>query len=645
MKFLKKLNQKIRHPTQRKKILLVTSGLFILIGWTAAWFWSPLVFNGMMITATLFAGYEIVQKAGRGLRNHHTNIELLVTIAATGGLAIGVYWESAAVTFLFLLGGWLESRSLSKTRSTLKELINLAPDTAILLKDRRQHEIPARDVEQGDLILVKPGGKIPVDGIVESGHTTVDESAVTGEPVPSEKQKEAEVYAGTINQNGRIQVRASRSGSDTTLAKIIRRVEQAQEEKAPTQRFIERFASWYTPSIVGLSIISYTVTQNLELALTLLVTGCPGALVISTPISIITGIGRAANIGILIKGGEYLENAGKISALALDKTGTLTEGQPRVTDLLKFQPVTVSAAGDSLSAAEIIHQDSTEPLSDDLQDMLYWAAIAESASEHPLADAVIEVFDKKKAIHRAEHFEAHTGQGIEATYESNRILVGSPDFIRKNEITLNTRARTKINKLAETGRSVILLALNGQLIGGLGIMDTIRPEAKQMISELRANGIERIVMLTGDAPETANYIACEAGIDEVHARMMPEQKLDTIKKLKKEGHRVAMIGDGINDAPALATADIGIAMGAAGTDVAIETADIALMADELMKIPEALRLSSKTLSNIRQNVIIALVTVTVLLAGVFTGSVHMAGGMLVHELSVMAVILNGMRLR
>tara|TARA_R110002124_G_scaffold150610_1_gene317318 strand:+ start:3886 stop:5853 length:1968 start_codon:yes stop_codon:yes gene_type:complete len=653
MKSLLNFFKKIIDPKNRKKNLLIAAGLLITSGWASVWLnVFPSVFNVFMITATLLAGIDIGQRAWRGLMNKHTNIDLLVSIAAVGGLAIGVYWESAAVTFLFLLGGWLEARTLSKTRSTLKELINLAPDTAIVIEDKKQREIPARNVKQNTLVLVKPGGKIPVDGTVESGTTTVDESTVTGEPIPAEKQKESQVYAGTINQNGRIYVRAYKAGSDTTLAKIIRRVEEAQEKKAPTQRFIERFARWYTPGIVGLSIASYLVTWNLELALTLLVIGCPGALVISTPISVITGIGRAAKKGILIKGGEYLENAGKITAIAMDKTGTLTEGKPHVTDLFGLQPIAVpnGLSVEELEHTDILYRDlsaypKNETLDKPLCDLLYWTGIAESASEHPLAQAVLKEAEKIDSIPEADHFEAHTGFGVEATYDANQVWVGSPDFIRQKNIAIPDKAMSKIEKLAKTGRTIVLTALNGQLLGGIGISDRIRPEAADMVQRLKDNGIKEIVMLTGDSKETADAIAAEAGITSVHARMLPEDKTAIIQMLQDQGHKVAMVGDGINDALALATADIGIAMGAAGTDVAIETADIALMADELMKIPEALRLSKKTLSNIRQNVVIALVTVTLLLAGVFAGSVNMAGGMLIHEISVMIVILNGMRLR
>lgn len=650
MNLVNRLKQKIRNPTNRKRLLLIASGVFIGMGWFASRiFNTSITFNAMMITATLLAGYDIASRAWQGLKNRHTNIELLVSIAAVGGLAIGVYWESAAVTFLFLLGGWLEARTLSKTRSTLKELIDMAPETALVLEDGQHQEIPAREVQSASLILVKPGGKIPVDGIVESGHTTVDESMVTGESMPAEKQEDDEVFAGTINRNGSIKVRATHAGADTTLAKIIRRVEEAQEEKAPTQRFIERFATWYTPGIVILSLGSFAFTQDLELALTLLVIGCPGALVISTPISIITGIGSAAKKGILIKGGEYLENAGKITAVALDKTGTITKGNPKVTDVVNFRSTSLSMAANEVDTMSVIpkniDENHKESFSSEQQEILYWASIAESDSEHPLADAILTAADNSSEIVEADRFTAHTGQGIEAEYQSDHILVGQLKFIQEQDVTIDEQAAIEIEKLAESGRTVVLVAVNSELIGALGIMDTMRPDAPQMIRKLRDYGVERVLMITGDSPETAHHIAEAAGIDEVHARLLPEDKLKAVKKLQEEGHKVAMTGDGINDAPALAAADLGIAMGATGTDVAIETADIALMSDDLLKISEALSLSKKTLRNIRQNVVVALVTVGTLLAGVFMGSVHMAGGMLIHELSVMAVILNGMRLR
>lgn len=647
MKELTDIWSQITSLANRKSLLLISSGFLIVTGWlSGSLFNEPLLFDLMMIAATFIAGYDIVQRAWRGVMNRQTNIELLVSIAATGGLAIGVYWESAAVTFLFLLGGWLEARSLNKTRSTLKDLLNMVPEKALVLEGESRRKISVQNVEKKMRVLVKPGGKIPVDGIVESGFTSIDESSITGEPVPAVKQNGSEVYAGTVNQNGRIIIRASKSGADTTLAKIIRRVEEAQEVKAPTQRFIERFASWYTPGIVVLSIVTFAFTQNLKLALTLLVIGCPGALVISTPISIISGIGRAAKNGILIKGGEYLENAGKISAVAFDKTGTLTEGKPRVTDIISMQTEMVPAGIYVDSEAFWQHSRmETDSLSDQQRELFYWAGIAESNSEHPLAQAIMNEAKKTADIPDADYFESHTGFGVEAGYHSDQILVGNPEFIQNKGVSISHQTKKMIDSLSSAGRTVVLVALNNILLGGIGISDKIRPEASQMIKKLRANGVRKILLLTGDAPVTANAIAAEAGIQLIHSRMLPDDKLAVIKQLKEKGHRVAMVGDGINDAPALALADIGIAMGVAGTDLAIETADVALMSDDLMNIPEALRISKLTLKNIRQNVVFALATVALLLAGVFMGSVHMAGGMLIHELSVMAVILNGFRLR
>lgn len=359
-----------------------------------------------------------------------------MTIAATGGIAIGVYWEAAAVTFLFLLGGWMEARTINKTRDTLRELINMAPDTAIIFESGNQREIPAREVEKGMLVLVKPGGKIPVDGVVESGTTSVNESAITGESMPAEKKNGSDVYAGTMNQNGSIRVKATKAGGDTTLAKIIRRIEEAQEEKAPTQRFIERFAKWYTPGIIGLSIGSFLFTQDLELALTLLVIGCPGALVISTPISVITGIGNAAKKGILIKGGEYLENAGKVTAVAFDKTGTLTEGHPTVTEVFHLRNA-LAAAGEipnETSAEAAIFNTANGPIPADAKDIIYWAAIAETVSEHPLAESILRQVPEDQSIPEADNFTSHTGQGVEATWNGHHIYVGKPDFLKQSAI-------------------------------------------------------------------------------------------------------------------------------------------------------------------------------------------------------------------
>jgi Cd2+/Zn2+-exporting ATPase len=704
---------------RRRLLLLVASGGLILAALVAGNLLGfKLLSNGLMVAAALVAGADIALRAVYSLRNRYVSIELLVTVAALGALVIGEYWEAAAVTFLFILGGYLEARTLGRTRQVLQELLDLAPLMAVVERDGRQVEIAPYEVLQGEVVWVKPGAKLPVDGEVVEGRSAVDESAITGEPMPEDKQPGALVYAGTINENGLLKVRATGIGADTTLARIIRRVEEAQEEQAPTQRFIERFSRWYTPSIIGLSVLFFLFTRNLELSLTLLVIGCPGALVISTPVSVVAGIGRAARSGILIKGGEYLENAGKISALALDKTGTLTQGKPRVTEVVVVergvrcvelelveagawsvdreaasgaqslptsqgaQNLPISQGAQSLPTSQGAQSLPTSqgaqnlPISQGAQslpisewspeqaDVLRWAAIAEAGSEHPLARAILS--EAHQPIPPADEFESFTGRGVRAVYQgtnhlltsrllSTIITVGTLDFMAEQGVQLPEAAlesttvdrhllMTIYKRLKSRGATAVLVALDGEVVGVLGISDPIRETAAGMVQRLWQVGLKRVVMLTGDDLLTAQVIAQEAGLSEVYAELLPEHKLAVIRKLQGEGHVVAMVGDGVNDAPALAAADIGIAMGAAGTDIAIETADIALISDDLMKIPEAIRLSKATLGNIRQNVVIALVTVAVLLLGVLFGKVHMAGGMLVHQASVLVVILNGMRL-
>jgi Cd2+/Zn2+-exporting ATPase len=639
---MNKIKSLFANLQQRRKILAIASASLIVIAFGAEYLWGlKSIYNIAMVAAAIIAGWDIAVRALTSLRNRYVSIELLVTVAALGALWIGEYWEAAAVTFLFIFGAYLEARTLSQTRQVLSGLLDLAPATAIVIRDGKQVEVLPHEVTPGELVLVKPGGKVSVDGEVLEGHSSVDESAITGEPMPEEKISGSTVFAGTVNQNGLLKVRATGVGADTTLARIIRRVEEAQDEKAPTQRFIERFSRWYTPFIIALSVLAYILSRDIELALTLLVIGCPGALVISTPVSVVAGIGRAAKSGILIKGGEYLENAGKISALALDKTGTLTQGKPRVTDILALshsaQPV---VAGDHLPAAPM----QNVAWDADQESVLRWAAIAEAGSEHPLARSVLSAAEPLGSIPSASSFESRIGRGVMADYEGRSIAVGTMELMDELGVTIAEHAEQDLAQLKSQGKTAVLVAVDNQAIGILGISDPLRETAPKMIQQLREAGLKKIVMLTGDDRLTAEYIARQAGVQDVRAELLPEDKLAAIRELQKQGYVVAMVGDGINDAPALAAADLGIAMGAAGTGIAIETADIALMADDLMKLPEAIRLSKATLRNIYQNVAIALVTVTILLLGVLLGQVHMAGGMLVHEASVLVVILNGMRL-
>ncbi|HSM55027.1 MAG TPA: cation-translocating P-type ATPase [Candidatus Sulfomarinibacteraceae bacterium] len=661
----------LQNPRERRKALTLVSGGLIVAGLLAGWLGDWLAARQvLMVLAALVAGWDIALRAVRSLRRRHVSIELLVTVAATGALLIGEVWEAAAVTFLFMLGAYLEARTMSRTRRALGALLEVAPRTALVLRQGQTVEVGAHEVQPGETVLVKPGMRLPVDGVVQDGRAAVDQSAITGESMPVEKAAGDEVFAGTISQNGLLHIEATGVGADTTLARIIRRVEEAQEAKAPTQRFIERFARWYTPAIMALSVVAYLLSGDIRLALTLLVIGCPGALVISTPVSVVAGIGRAAQRGILIKGGQFLENAGKISALALDKTGTLTSGKPRLTDVVALQAAAAPVASLPEAAGSIPAGGPTtvalaaggngrgpSELSQPQQEILYWAAIAEAGSEHPLAQPIVQAVEGREnggpngggpqrdwTIPRADEFETITGRGVRAWYEGHEIAVGNLELMADLDVAVADEARQTLARLEAAGKTAVLVALDGVALGALGIADTLREHVAEMRQALQKTGLKRVVMLTGDAERTAQAIARQAGIDEVYAELLPEDKLDVIRRLQAEGHVVAMTGDGINDAPALATADVGIAMGAAGTDVAIETADIALMADDLRKIPEAIGLSRATLRNIRQNGVIALVTVAALLAGVLLGEVHMAEGMFVHEVSVLVVILNGMRL-
>jgi len=621
-------------PAKRRRLLTIVSGVLLVSGLAAARL--PAVESArapLLVLAALVAGFDIARRALDGARRRQITIEQLVTIAAVGALAIGEVWEAAAVTFLFIFGAWLEARTLSRTRMELSRLLDLAPITALVMRDGAPVEIDAASVEPGETVLVRPGGKIPVDGEVRSGRSSVDESAITGEPIPVEKNAGDQVYAGTVSHDGMLVLDARGVGADTTLARIIHRVEEAQEAKAPVQQTIERFARWYTPAIIVLAAAATLITGDVALGLTLLVIGCPGALVIATPVAIVAGIGRAARRGILIKGGEHLETVGRVTALALDKTGTLTVGRPALTDVVVLQPALVPAGGVA-----------TAPASSD--DLLRWAAIAELGSSHPLARPIIEAARQRfdTALSTPEAGEAVPGHGVWAVSQGHTITVGTPELMTQRGIDVSLEAEQSLAGLRAEGRTAILVARDSDLIGVLGVTDLARPDAADLPAQLKAAGVRRVAMLTGDHARTATAIANAVGIDEVRAGLLPDDKAAWITAAQADGDVVAMVGDGINDAPALATADVGIAMGAAGSDVALETADVALMTDDLARIAEAFRISRATRRIIRQNLAIALLTVSALLAGVLVRQVDMAGGMLIHEASVLLVVLNGMRL-
>ncbi|MDO5627084.1 MAG: cation-translocating P-type ATPase [Mobilicoccus sp.] len=578
--------------------------------------------DAVMLAGAVVAGYRIVRAAVRALATGTIGIDLLVSVAAIGAIVIGNFWEAAAVTFLFAVGHALEAATLNKTRSALAELVAVAPATAVVLRDGDQHEIPAGQVRLGEVVLVKNGAKVPVDGRVVAGSGAIDEASITGESIPVEKSHGDQVFAGTVSRGGVLQVTATGVGADTTLARIIHRVEEAQDAKAQTQAFIDRFSRWYTPAVIVGALTAGLLTGDVVLALTLLVIGCPGALVISIPVAIVSGIGRAARTGVLIKGGEFLESAAKISAVAVDKTGTLTEGRPHLTDVVVLAP--------DLDRVEVLR----------------WAAAAEAGSEHPLARPIL---DAARVAGVAPTIVPETtpvpGKGIVVEVAGRRVMIGNAALLSQYGVTgASSDAARFADDLAGAGTTPMIVALEDRAIGVIAVADRIRTDAPEMVERLHRAGVERVVMLTGDTRRVAEAVGRAVGVDEVRASLLPEDKLDAVAELRRAGHTVAMVGDGVNDAPALATADIGVAMGAAGSAVAVETADIALMGDDLLKLPDAIGLARRTVAVMRQNITIALVTVVLLLVGVFAGGVTMSIGMLVHELSVLLVIANAMRL-
>jgi len=629
----------------RKAAVTATSGLLYAGGWSVGHVSGfETVSAGVLVLAAVVGGYDIAKQGYYEVRSRTLGIKTLVTLAAVGAIAIGEYWEAAAVVFLFSLGSYLEGRTMRKTRSALQELLEMTPDTALVRRDGEVVEVPAREVEEGEVVVVKPGGEIPVDGVVVDGESAVNQAPITGESAPVHKADGDEVYAATVNQEGALDVRTTGAGSDTTLQRIVRRVEEAQEAKSPTESLVDRFATYYTPAVVVLAVGAFAVTRDAMLGLTLLVIGCPGALVIGPPVSVVSAVGNAARNGVLVKGGEHLETAGAIDLVAFDKTGTLTKGETTVADVEGFGV--------------------------DADAVLRLAAVAEKKSEHHLGGAIVAAARERherpgesgtsdvatdggvvtvesatgdsRSIPDPDEFDVVAGKGVVARLDGREIVVGNRALLEDRGIAVPGPVAAHVRERETGGETAVHVALDGEVVGVVALRDEIREAAPGVVAALHEMGV-RSVMLTGDNERTARAVAEDVGIDDYRAGLLPEDKQAAVEAFREE-YTVAMVGDGINDAPSLATADVGIAMGAAGTDTAIETADVALMADNLERIPYAIGLSRATRWNVAENVAVAVLTVALLLAGVLGSVVHLAGGMLVHEGSVLLVILNGMRL-
>lgn len=604
-----------------KNHITAVSGILIALGFIIGSLGYQELKNAVLVAATIIASTPIIIKAFQALWMRAFSIELLVTIAVIGALYIREYTESSVVTFLFLFGAYLEARTLEKTRSSLRALIDMAPQEAVVFREGKNITVPVEEVKTGDRVIIRPGGKVPVDGSIVYGKALINEAAITGESIPASKTVNDTVFSGTIVDNGYIEIIAEKVGEDTTFAKIIELVEEAQESKSKTEKFLDKFSNIYTPAVVLLSIFVYAVTRNLHLSITFLVVACPGALVIGAPVSNVAGIGNGAKNGVLIKGGEVMDTLAKMDVVVFDKTGTLTKGKPEVTDIKIFND-------------------------QDVNEVLKLVAWAETISEHHLGQTIIKEAKNRnlELIEQSVEGQVIKGNGIYAKVDGHVLVVGNRKLMESKGIKISNEILEYAVNREKVGNTAVFAAIDGKIAAIFSIADQIRSDAAKALAQMRENGVKKIVMLTGDNRHTAEIVANELGLDEFYAELLPENKVEFIKKLKSEGYTVAMAGDGVNDAPAIAAADIGLAMGEGGTDVSMETADVVLMADKLSQLSHAYSLAKATTRNVRQNTLLAVAVVFVLLIGVLIGNIHLASGMFIHEASILIVIFNAMRL-
>jgi len=602
-------------------VLTIISAIFLLISWFG-WLNNILPFDVALISVVI-SGTPIVFEAAKALiQEFDIKAGILVSIALIASVAIGEYFAAGEIAVIMMIGEILEDRTIRKAQESVKKLLQLAPPVARIRTSSGEKEVSIEDVKIDDVILVKPGETIPIDGIIIKGHTSINQSIMTGESIPVDKGVDDEVFVGTLNHLGVIEVRATKIGEDTSLAKLIRLVKEAEDKKAPIVRITDRVATFIVPMAIIASVVTYLLTKDIIRLVTILVVFCPCALVLATPTAIMAGIGNASRKGILIKSGEALENVAQIDTVIFDKTGTVTNGTPEVIEILP------------------LHKDYSR------KEILRLAATAEKFSEHPLGKAVylkaqqesIDVFDPQE-------FEMMLGKGVSAVVDNRRVNVGNQKLIDQAEsIELNQNEQDLTSFQENTGKTVLIVSVEDFIVGLITVADRIKPNAPETIRQLKKMGLNDILMLTGDNKNVALSIAKEVGIDEVYPDQLPEDKVQVLENHLADNKKVCMVGDGINDAPALAISDIGISMGALGADVAIETADIALMSDDISKIPELINLSRKVLSTININIAVPILInlIAVLLAAF--GIIGPVVGALIHNLGSVLVVANSSRL-
>ena len=612
----------------KDSIITGLSALLFLIGWMIGLAGYETTEITIYALSIVIGGYKTARSAIYGFKKLNFDMNVLMTMAVVGAAAIGEWVEGALVVIFFSLSNTLSVYTLEKARNSIKALMGLAPKEASIIRNGQELSLDVKEIQIDDVMIVKPGEKIAMDGIIVKGASSINQAAITGESMPVEKEVGNEVYAGTINQQGSIQVKVTKRVEDTTLAKIIHLVQEAQGQRAKTQEYIDKFASIYTPVVIVLAVFITIIpplffggvwADWIYRGLALLIAACPCALIISSPVSIISAIGNAAKNGVLIKGGVFLEEAGKIKAIAFDKTGTLTVGRPEVTD--------------------IITMDGTSE-----KEFLAISAAIEKYSEHPLAAAIVRKAERAKiTFSEAEDFSSITGKGAKGKVEGETYYIGNPRLF--HELSTDLKGVEKdIERLQQDGKTAMILGTNRKVMGIIAVADEVRDLSKDAIAKLKEAGIEYTIMLTGDNQATAQAIAKKIGIDDFRAELLPEDKVKAVKELQKKYGKIAMIGDGINDAPALAASNLGIAMGVAGTDAALEIADIALMADDLTKLPFTIQLSRATLRNIKQNIWFSngvnIITMILIVPG-FASLLFVA---LADVLAAVLVVLNAMRL-
>jgi Zn2+/Cd2+-exporting ATPase len=605
--------------TQHKTHITFISGSLLALAYFSLFVLKDnALFIVALIMTSMIGVIPIAYQAFQALRVKVISIDVLVSIAVIAAFMIGEYQESAIVTFLFLFGAYLEAKTLNHTRQAIRNLLDLAPLSALRLKENHDiEEVSIDEVEIDDVCLVKTGLKVPVDGIVLSGQGVINEASITGESMPVSKQINDWVYAGTILENGTLTIQTKRVGEDTTFGQIIELVEEAQDSKTSTQRFIDRFSKYYTPFVLLLSIIVGIFTQDIETAIIILVLGCPGALVIGVPISAVSGIGNGANHGVLFKGSEVIQTLSKVDTIVFDKTGTLTQGSPEVVEYYYF----------------IDHQE-------ELNRMII---SIERESTHPLAQAMVKHLSDFN-VYPIKQSEGFVGEGIQARIEDYEILIGNMNLMNKFNISFTPTQIEIIQTVQSNGASIVLVALDQHLSAIFGIIDPLRESLLQDLKQLKSNGVKQLILLSGDHQDSVDHVARKLGLSEAIGHMYPSDKAQYIKQLQAKQKVVAFVGDGVNDSPSLASANIGIAMGS-GTDVAIETSEVVLMKSDFKHLVHAIGLSKAMMRNMTQNIVIAIVVVLFLMINVFMSEwMNMSIGMLVHELSILVVIVNGMRL-